>query len=127
MFVNGGTEVGGDSSESGFGFQNMNGPQIFPSIRKAFGKYGVAAYLKFSPVSQSGIPTFASNEIAGGLSFGMPIGKEGSGKSMSFSLDIASLSIDIDKTVPLPDGSGSANSRLLAKSDTVSLSFGFRF
>ncbi len=52
-----------------FGFRNMGGPQVFPTLRRALDQRdAVFGYLKFSPVSSGSSPlSFENRELAAGL------------------------------------------------------------
>ena len=81
--------------QSGFGFTNLIGPQFFPVVRRTLKSGDIAvAYFKFSPVANGGFSiTFSNHEIAGGGSYVHPISN---GKSVSATLDIASLDAVIE-------------------------------
>lgn len=76
------------------GFENMQGPQLYPVVRKQIKKGTmVLGYLKFSPMSsQYGYFTFSSHELAFG---GMYSDLLNNGHPLSFSLDISRLFFDI--------------------------------
>ncbi|OFZ19618.1 MAG: hypothetical protein A2X94_17405 [Bdellovibrionales bacterium GWB1_55_8] len=85
-------------SSGAFGFKNMAGPQLFPSVRYALAD-GASAWLygKFSPVSD-GVASlsFKNRELAagGGYSF-----KPVNGRSLSITLDVAELALQVEEDV----------------------------
>lgn len=85
MFVSGNT----------FGFRHMNGPQIFPVLRKQFDKTSTgSAYLKYSPVSGGGakLNALSNREIAGGVAYTFLAWEK---KYLTLGADLASLQISI--------------------------------
>ena len=60
-----------------FGYRNMSGPQIYPSVRRTLPSGDVlAAYFKFSPVASSlKLLTISDREIAGGVAYIHPLPK----------------------------------------------------
>lgn len=80
-----------------FGFRNMAGPQLFPTLRYAFPN-GASGWLygKYSPVSEGIALSFSNRELAfgGGYAF-----KASSGRSFSMTLDIAELGLQVDEKV----------------------------
>lgn len=73
-----------------FGFYDINGPQIFPVVRRVFNQgRSISFYLKFAPlVSNSSLLTFSSREIATGLEY---IYNYNGGRSHGVQLDLSSL------------------------------------
>jgi hypothetical protein len=82
-------------STGNFGFKNMAGPQIFPSVRRMFKKgNAVAGYFKFSPISDGfSFFSLANHEIATGAAYTHPLK---SGRMISASVDLANISIEIN-------------------------------
>lgn len=80
-----------------FGFSNMAGPQLFPTLRYTFPN-GASGWLygKYSPVSEGVALSFTNRELAfgGGYAF-----KPESGPSLSLTLDIAELGLRVDGKV----------------------------
>ena len=80
-----------------FGFRNMLGPQIFPTVRRSLGpKKMLGAYFKYSPVDQAGSFGFSSHETAGGLSYTRLLKNR---KSISYTLDYSRISINLAETI----------------------------
>ncbi|MGK5083395.1 hypothetical protein WDW37_08810 [Bdellovibrionota bacterium FG-1] len=77
-----------------FGFQNMAGPQIFPTIRRLFKKGdSIGGYFKFSPVSADfGFTSLDSHEIATGLGYSWPLQ---SGRTLGVSVDLAAINLNL--------------------------------
>ncbi|MCM2278645.1 MAG: hypothetical protein NDJ89_11280 [Oligoflexia bacterium] len=73
-----------------FGYTNIVGPQIFPTILRRFRNgHGMAAYFKFSPISDgTSLLALGNREIATGLSYSIP---QASDESLEMSLDLADL------------------------------------
>jgi len=73
------------------GYQHVGGPMFFPVLQRAFAKGAAfAAYFKFSPISDGmQFLDMSSREIAGGISWSEPVGRN----RLSFSLDISDLQI----------------------------------
>jgi hypothetical protein len=72
------------------GFENLGGPQLYPSIRRSFKKgNAVAAYAKYSPVSSNfALLNFSNREIAAG---GAYIHPRKNGHSISISVDYSNI------------------------------------
>ena len=81
-------------SNDAFGFRNMQGPQLFPVVRKQNSNgSSITSYLKFSPVSQRfSLRQVSDNEIAIGFAYGL---KPKKNKSVAFTLDVARLQLSI--------------------------------
>lgn len=78
-----------------FGFRNMMGPQLFPSIRRTL-KNGnnISGYLKFSPISNNATSiSFSSSELALGGAYTIV---QRNFHPLSITLDIAKLSLQIE-------------------------------
>jgi hypothetical protein len=75
-----------------FGFTQMHGPQLFPTLRYTFrNQSSFSTYLKYSPVFGSGgVLSLANAEMAVGLAYGIPMRN---GHPLSFSLDLARLNL----------------------------------
>lgn len=77
------------------GFHNLAGPQLFPVLRRSFGKSSAFGYFKYSPVTNGLSLSFlpiSNREIAfgGGWSTSLP-----NRNSFSLMLDVANLSMTI--------------------------------
>lgn len=95
-----------------FGFGSMMGPQVFPTVRRAFsGNRSTNAYFKFSPVA-SGVSflSLSSREIAFGGGYSLPIDKR---RVLSITLDAATLQLLIEDV------------RISSRSITLGASLGF--
>lgn len=81
-----------------YGFKNMAGPQIFPSIRRRLGNGGaISGYVKFSPVSDRfNFLELSSREIATGATWSIPMS---GGKAFTLSVDLANIQIQSAQTV----------------------------
>lgn len=78
-----------------FGYINVGGPQLYPTLRRQFanGSMGVF-YFKFSPVSANfSLLQLASREIAAGITYVFP---QHNGRSFSVSFDISDMQLQID-------------------------------
>jgi hypothetical protein len=98
-----------------FGFSDVGGPQLYPTLRRFF-KRGDSAliYFKYSPVANHfQVLSTTSREIAMGLAYTRPVGRA---YSWSATLDISNLQLD------LPD-----ENQYMMKLNTVSLGFGLGF
>ena len=78
-------------ADSLIGYQHVGGPMFFPVVQRAFAKGAAfAGYFKFSPISDGmQFLDMSSREIAGGISWSEPVGRN----RLSFSLDISDLKI----------------------------------
>ena len=77
-----------------FGYRNLGGPQIYPTVRRIFNKGESAmAYFKYSPIA-SGINllTFSNREIAYGAGWTHPLNRL---HAISFFLDISAINLVI--------------------------------
>jgi hypothetical protein len=77
------------ASDSSFGYKNISGPQLFPSLRRNLNNgHALSTYFKFSPISNNlGFFSLSNNEIATGLSYLIPTEKH----TYSISLDYARI------------------------------------
>jgi hypothetical protein len=77
------------ASDSTFGYKNISGPQLFPSLRRNLNNgHAISTYFKFSPISNNlGFFSLSNNEIATGLSYLIPTEKH----AYSISLDYARI------------------------------------
>ena len=83
--------VTSSASQGDYGFANMYGPEIYPTLAKTFAHGGkLSGYLKFAPVSNSLQLSFSSYEFAGGMSF-----QPTPSRDLFYSLDIARLNLQI--------------------------------
>jgi hypothetical protein len=73
-----------------FGFQNVNGPQIYPSVRYSLDENQVVSgYFKYSPISnQLQLLSLSSREIAVGLTYSYLLENQ---RSVSAGLDVSDL------------------------------------
>ncbi|MBU6154856.1 MAG: hypothetical protein KGP28_11185 [Bdellovibrionales bacterium] len=78
------------ASDSSFGYKNVSGPQLFPSVRRTLNNgHALSAFLKFSPISNNlGLLSLSNNEFATGVSYLIP----STGHTYSISLDYARIS-----------------------------------
>ena len=85
-------------SEDTFGYQNLSGPQIYPSVRKVLGNGDViSAYFKFSPVASSfSVLTMSNREIAGGVAYIRLLPDD---HSLAATFDISNIKLTIDGIV----------------------------
>lgn len=95
-----------------FGFRNLSGPQLFPTLRYSISpKHAIATYFKFSPVSDNmALLSLSNNEIAFGLSYSFYMRNS---KNISLSVDVATLTLQ------------AATSTIKSSSTTFGLGFGF--
>jgi len=100
-----------------FGFQNVAGPQFYPTLRRVLGNGGaIATYFKFSPISQGfALMSFTNFEIATGLHYQFP--KNPGKLGYSLGVDLSQLAIT---TVDQNGNTGSANSQTISLALTVS-------
>ncbi len=79
-------------TENFFGYKDLNGPQLFPVIKKNIGQNQlIAGYFKFSSITSGySLLSFSNREIAGGVSYAW---NTNSSHPVSLSLDIADLRI----------------------------------
>jgi hypothetical protein len=97
-------------TNNAFGFTNMFGPQLYPTLQRLVGRKDVVgAYLKFSPM-MDGLSFFglANRELAAGLSWTRPLPRE---RFLSASVDYAAFRLDY--------------SRINIQSNSFSLSLGY--
>jgi hypothetical protein len=88
------TSFGSDN----YGFANVNGPQIYPSVRYYFKSENfLSGYAKYSPVvSSAAFLPFGSREEAIGLGYGIQVSSQ---HQISFNLDFATLRLVLDQSV----------------------------
>lgn len=101
------------TSAASFGYANLGGPQLYPTLSRRFGSGSSASlYLKFSPVSdQLTILSLSNHEIASGLSYQFrPDARQ---RGFSLGLDWAKLTV--------------SQSGVQGSSTTLSLSTGYRW
>lgn len=79
-------------SEGNFGFKNLAGPQVFPSVARSFRNGNVGTlYLKYSPISDgTRLLSLQSCEIAGGLGY-ILMPKPGKTHPWSINFDVSRL------------------------------------
>ena len=84
------------ASDQTFGYLNISGPQLFPTLRRTFANgHAMTGYLKFSPVSNAlSLMSLSNNEIAVGLGYLIPTKKH----TYSVNLDYARLSFTAGAT-----------------------------
>jgi hypothetical protein len=82
------------ASDESFGYRNLNGPQIFPTLRRAFGNgSALSAYLKLSPISNRlSLMNLSNSEQAVGVSYLFPKW----GKTFAVSLDFSRLRFGLE-------------------------------
>ncbi len=86
--------VTSSASDSSFGFQNVMGPQLFPTLSRKFSsKSSAAIYFKYSPTGTKLSANLANHEIAGGISWTRTIFES---TPLIFSFDMNKMSIKID-------------------------------
>jgi hypothetical protein len=95
-----------------FGFKNMSGPQLFPTVRRALkNKDAIYGYFKFSPIANSfSLLSLSSRELAMGSGYTHPLA---GGKTITGSLDYANLDLTI------------LGDNVVSNSLTIGLSYGF--
>jgi hypothetical protein len=79
-------------THNAFGFRNLAGPQLFPTIRRAL-KHGqtISGYLKYSPINDGlHVLALSNRELAGGLAFALPLGN---GHPFAVTFDAANLAL----------------------------------
>ncbi len=81
-------------TSNAFGFKNMMGPQLFPTLRKQLKNGDMAlGYIKFSPVStQLSLLNLANHELAVGVSYLHPLQNL---HPLSFSMDLSNFKLEI--------------------------------
>jgi hypothetical protein len=82
-----------------FGFKNMSGIQIFPTLRKTLkNDSAISGYFKYSPISQNfGLLSLDNRELALGLAYTRPM--PGEGKTLNFSFDLSNIAMKLIGTV----------------------------
>jgi len=98
------------TSGSNFGYRNVFGPMVYPSLRRALSNAdSLSGYIKLSPIT-NGLTLLAlsNRELAGGLSW---THRMASGNSFSVSTDVASFVLNSGK--------------IIIKNDTISLSLAY--
>lgn len=96
-----------------YGFKDMAGPQLYPSISYSIPQFGIlSTYFKYSPILSGVVPTFQSRELATGLAYARPFAN---GHLGTMSLDVSHLGLSF------PSFNASVNSL------SVSLSIGYQF
>ena len=88
-------------SGNAFGFKNLQGPQLYPSLRRTFKKgRAVAAYLKFSPITDNfSLLQLSNRELALGAAYIYPLPK---GHTVSVSADYSSIALSlVSHTIPI--------------------------
>ena len=88
-------------SGNSFGFKNLQGPQLYPSLRRTFKKgSAVAAYLKFSPITDNfSLLQLNNRELALGAAYIYPLPK---GHTISVSADYSSTELSlVSHTIPI--------------------------
>lgn len=109
-------------AHNAFGFENVNGPQIYPVVQRLFNKgKSVRGYFKLSPLSTNSAGlSFASRELAFGAEY---VFFSKRGKTRSVSLDYSDFLVNLpgltDGTQTIPD------QRLSAKTISIAVSYGF--
>ena len=82
------------ASDGAFGYQNVSGPQLYPSIRRTLDNgCAISSYLKFSPISSAlGIMKLSNSEMAIGFGYFIP----GQARTYGITLDLARISLSSD-------------------------------
>jgi len=90
------------ASDSSFGYKNISGPQLFPSLRRNLNSgHAVSAFLKFSPISNNfGFLSLSNHEFATGVSYLIPTET----RTYSISVDYARISFS-DEEVEISSNS----------------------
>jgi len=90
------------ASDSSFGYKNISGPQLFPSLRRNLNNgHAVSAFLKFSPISNNfGFLSLSNHEFATGVSYLIPTET----RTYSISVDYARISFS-DEEVEISSNS----------------------
>jgi hypothetical protein len=83
-------------SDNSFGYKNLSGPQIYPSIKRVLGTGDVLAfYFKYSPIASSlSLLQLSNREIASGISYTRLLPHD---RSIGASFDISGTSITLDE------------------------------
>ena len=82
------------SSGLPFGFRNMFGPQVFPTLRyNVTQSDAVTVYFKYSPILNGSTLTFQSKEVAYGASWGHSLANR---HPLSFSVNASQLDLNLD-------------------------------
>ena len=81
--------------DDAFGYRNIIGPQIYPSVKRLFSNGNhLAGYLKFSPVASNfQLLSLSNREIAFGFSYSWLLER---GRTLSITLDWAQLALLLD-------------------------------
>ncbi len=84
------------ASNGSFGYANVSGPQLFPTIRRTFQNgQALTGYFKFSPIASAlSLMSLRNNEIAAGLGYVIPTEEH----NYSINLDYARLAFASDDT-----------------------------
>lgn len=90
--------VRGASSTNTFGFQNVSGPQLFPTVRYSLGNgQSLSAYGKISPISDRlTVLSLTNREVAFGLSYNVPLNER---NAIFFTGDYTAVKLRIDSGV----------------------------
>jgi len=85
------------SSGLDFGYQNLQGPQIYPAIQRFFRKGdSLSFYFKFSPVANNfNLLAISNREIATGFTYAYPLN---SNHLATLSFDLANIQINQSAT-----------------------------
>ena len=83
-------------AENAYGFRDMMGPQLFPSVSRELDNGATAsAYFKFSPVGgKFSVLSLSNHEIAFGGAYALP---EKDGRRISLTLDVAFMKLDLER------------------------------
>lgn len=81
-----------------FGFKNLAGPQLFPTIRYRLSpQHSLLGYFKFSPIAANfSILSLSNREVAYGLGYSF---LRANGHSITFNLDASSLTLESTTTL----------------------------
>ena len=80
--------------DSAFGYRNISGPQIFPTVKRQLkNERDISGYLKFSPISASfSLLSLKRNEIAFGLAYAFKLSDR---HRASVSFDLSRITLEI--------------------------------
>ena len=102
------------SSGLAFGFRNMCGPQVFPTLRYNLTQNdAISIYFKYSPILNGTSLTFQSKEFAYGASWGHSLANR---HPLSFSVNASQLDLNLD--------TGTGNLDILSQTLSVGVGYG---
>jgi hypothetical protein len=82
------------ATDQSFGYRNISGPQLYPSIRRVLDNgHAVSGYFKFSPISSAlSLMKLSNNELAVGFAYSIPT----STRTYGITLDFARVTLTDD-------------------------------